>query len=151
MQALYFAYGSNLCASRLCGRVPSAACVGRARLPGRRLVTDKLGRDGSGKANLREDGAATVWGVLYEIHSTHWAELDACESGYSRVSLEVVTEAGGRLLAQTYVSEMLTADPVPYAWYKRLVIEGARAHGLPANYVAMLEAWPEKPDPAGLS
>jgi gamma-glutamylcyclotransferase (GGCT)/AIG2-like uncharacterized protein YtfP len=151
MQALYFAYGSNLCVGRLRERVPSAACVGRARLPGRRLVTDKLGRDGSGKANLREDASATVWGVLYRIQSAHWAELDACEGGYSRVSLEVVTEAGARLLAQTYVSETLTADPVPYAWYKRLVIEGARAHGLPADYVATLEAWPEKPDPAGLT
>jgi gamma-glutamylcyclotransferase (GGCT)/AIG2-like uncharacterized protein YtfP len=148
MQALYFAYGSNLCASRLRGRVPSAVVVGRARLPGRRLVTDKLGRDGSGKANLREDPSATVWGVIYEIHSAHWAELDACERGYSRVSLEVVTEAGAPLLAQTYVSETLTADPVPYAWYKRLVIEGAREHGLPTDYIAMLEAWPEKPDPA---
>ena len=47
------------------------------------------------------------------------------------------------------LSETLTADPVPYAWYKRLVIEGAREHGLPADYVAMLEAWPERPDPAG--
>ena len=56
MQALYFAYGSNLCASRLRRRVPSAACVGRAR-----------------------------------------------------------------------------------------------EHGLPADCVAMLEAWPEKPDPAGLT
>jgi len=151
MQALYFAYGSNLCASRLRGRVPSAVAAGRARLPGRRLTTDKLGRDGSGKANLREDAAATVWGVIYEIHSTHWAELDACERGYSRVSLEVVTETGERLLAQTYASETLTADPVPYAWYKRLIIEGAREHGLPADYVAMLEAWPAKPDPAGLT
>jgi hypothetical protein len=100
MQTLYFAYGSNLCASRLRGRVPSAVAVGRARLPGRRLVTDKLGRDGSGKANLREDAAATVWGVIYEIHSAHWAELDACERGYSRVSLGVVAEAGACLLAQ---------------------------------------------------
>ena len=151
MQALYFAYGSNLCASRLCGRVPSAVSVGCARLPGRRLVTDKLGRDGSGKANLREDAAATVWGVLYEIDGVHWPALDACEPGYARVALEVVTEAGARLLAQTYVSETLTPDPVPFAWYKRLMIEGAREHGLPADYVAVLEAWPEKPDPAGLS
>ncbi len=51
MQALYFAYGSNLRASHLRGRVPTAACVGRARLPGRRLTTGKLGRDGSGKAD----------------------------------------------------------------------------------------------------
>ena len=106
-------------------------------------------RRASAKANLREDAAATVWGAIYAIDSAHWAELDACELGYSRVSLEVVTEAGARLLAQTYVSETLTADPVPYAWYKRLVIEGAREHGLPADYVTMLEEWPEKPDPAG--
>jgi hypothetical protein len=35
MQALSFAYGSNLCVGRLRGRVPSAVAVGRARLPGR--------------------------------------------------------------------------------------------------------------------
>jgi gamma-glutamylcyclotransferase (GGCT)/AIG2-like uncharacterized protein YtfP len=151
MQALHFAYGSNLCSSRLRERVSSAVGVGRARLPGRRLVTDKLGRDGSGKANLREDSAETVWGALYEIDAAHWAELDACELGYSRISLEVVTEAGARLVAQTYVSETFTADPVPFAWYKRLVVEGAREHGLPADYVARLEAWPERPDPSGFS
>jgi hypothetical protein len=146
MQALYFAYGSNLCARRSRRRVPSAACVGRAR----RIVTDKLGSNGSGKANLREDAAATVWGVLYALDGAHGERLDACERGCPRVPLEVVTQAGTQVLAQTYVSEMLTADPVPHAWYKRLVIEGAREQGLPADYVARLEARPERPDPAGL-
>jgi gamma-glutamylcyclotransferase len=28
----------------------------------------------------------------------------------------------------------------PYSWYKALVLAGARQHGLPVDYVAMLEA-----------
>ena len=37
------------------------------------------------------------------------------------------------------------------SFWERLGLEGAREHGLSADYVAMLEAWPEKPDPAGLA
>ena len=28
----------------------------------------------------------------------------------------------------------------PYSWYKRFLVEGARSHGLPADYITMLEA-----------
>src|SRR5262245_37446810 len=41
MQALYFAYGSNLASRRLLRRVPGARARGRARLAGFRLVADK--------------------------------------------------------------------------------------------------------------
>ena len=73
MQSLYFAYGSNLPSARMRRRVPSAAAQGPAELQGRRLTTDKRGRDGSGKANLREDPAATVWGVLWTGCIRYWA------------------------------------------------------------------------------
>ncbi len=88
---LYFAYGSNLVAERLRGRVESARALEIARLPGRRLALDKLGRDGSGKANLVAHPGALVWGVLYEIEPLHWADLDAWEWGYERVEVEVMT------------------------------------------------------------
>jgi gamma-glutamylcyclotransferase (GGCT)/AIG2-like uncharacterized protein YtfP len=151
MQTLYFAYGSNLCSGRMRTRVAGAVTRGRARLPGRRLTTDKLGRDGSGKANLRADASAAVWGVLYAIDSAYWPALDACERGYARVGVAVELDDGETLRAETYVSEAFTDDPVPRASYKRLIVEGAREHGLPADYIATLEALPEKPDPEPLT
>jgi hypothetical protein len=35
----------------------------------------------------------------------------------------------------------------PYSWYKRFVVEGARQHGLPADYIAGIEALPAAEDP----
>ena len=51
MQALYFAYGSNLFSARMRERVPSAQARGPARLAGHRLTVDKPGRDGTAKAS----------------------------------------------------------------------------------------------------
>jgi hypothetical protein len=148
VQALYFSYGSNLALARMQERVPSAVALSRARLPGHRLTTDKRGRDGSGKANLRPDPAAAVWGVVYRFLAAHWPALDACEPGYRRVAVEVLLESGEGLGVQTYVSSLRAPDPVPLAWYKRLIVDGAREHRLPAAYLAMLEALPVRPDPA---
>ena len=35
-----------------------------------------------------------------------------------------------------------------FAWYKRLMLAGAREHGLPREWLALLEALPERHDPA---
>ncbi len=147
MQSLYFAYGSNLSTPRLLGRVASAVVVAPARLFGRRLTTDKRGRDGSGKANLADDPQGHVWGVVYAIRAEQWAALDACESGYARLRVEVHT-ARDCLEAWTYASDRFADEPVPFSWYKRLIVDGAREHGLPAAWLRLLEALPEKPDPA---
>ncbi|MDJ0848111.1 MAG: gamma-glutamylcyclotransferase family protein [Myxococcota bacterium] len=144
MQSLYFAYGSNLSTPRLRGRVESAVVVGPAVLRGRRLTTDKRGRDGSGKANLVPDRVGEVWGVVYAIRDEHWPALDACEAGYERLRVGVHTERE-RVLAWTYVSQKLAEDPVPFSWYKRLIVEGAREHGLPGPWLRFLESLPEKP------
>ncbi len=45
----------------------------------------------------------------------------------------------------------LTDEPVAFDWYKRLIVEGAREHGLPGDWVATLERLPEKPDPRRLT
>jgi gamma-glutamylcyclotransferase (GGCT)/AIG2-like uncharacterized protein YtfP len=141
VRAHYFAYGSNLALECMRERVPAADVIGRARLVGMRLTLDKLGRDGSGKANLVEDALAHVWGVVYGIDTLHWSRLDASEPGYRRIIVWVETE-GGSLEAETYCSTLRTDDPVALAWYKRLIVEGARAQGLPAAYRALLEALP---------
>ena len=148
----YFAYGSNLLASRMQGRVPTARCAGRAWLPEHRLVFDKHGRDGSAKANLRREPGARVWGVIWEIAAADWERLDRFESGYARVVVELRGEgAGAPIRAQTYQSEQRIADERPLAPYLRLIVEGARAQGLPAAWVQALEGVPARApgDPGG--
>jgi gamma-glutamylcyclotransferase len=130
---LYFAYGSNLSFERMRSRIESAQFVTRARLAGFRLALEKSGRDGSGKANVQRDEGAHVWGVVYRIDVVHWPQLDSFERGYARV--------------ETYVARDLTDDPVAYDWYKRLLVDGAREHGLPEDYVEALERLPHRPDP----
>lgn len=143
MTARYFAYGSNLKLARMRARVPSASPEGAARLAGYRLVCDKRGSDGTGKANLRADPEGEVWGALYRFDTSDWPRLDAHEPGYERLEV-AVSCATVSLAAETYCSLLITPDPVPTAWYKRLVVEGAREHALPEAWIRALEAWPER-------
>jgi gamma-glutamylcyclotransferase (GGCT)/AIG2-like uncharacterized protein YtfP len=147
----YFAYGSNLKSDRMRSRIESARFVTRARLAGFRLALDKSGRDGSGKANVQRDPCAHVWGVVYVIDHAHWPQLDAFEPGYARIDVRVETEAGEALGVQTYVARDLTDGAVAFDWYKRLLVEGAREHGLPEDYVEALEQLPHRPDPRRLT
>ena len=141
MTALYFAYGSNLKLARMRERVPSTRVVAPAWLEEFRLALDKRGGDGSGKANLVRKAGSRVWGVVYAFESGAWEALDAHERGYERIAVAVAAE-GRRLEAQTYVALLPTGDPVAFDWYKRLILEGAREHGLPAEWLAVLEALP---------
>jgi len=145
---LYFAYGSNLSAWRLRERVGAARALAPVRLARHRLVFNKRGDDGSAKANLVADAAAEAWGVLYALPAGAWPTLDRHEGGYARVAVEVEEAGGRRWRAQTYISELLCEDRPPWAWYRRLVAEGAREHGLPPGHVAALADHPARPDPA---
>lgn len=150
----YFAYGSNLGTARMRERVPAARLLGAARLTGYRLAFDKPGGDGSGKANVHPaafdrngDGHGddpAVWGVVYALDAADWALLDRFEPGYERVRVCVESATGEWLRASTYIADRLTHDPVPLEWYKKLVVDGAREHALPAAWVAFLESTPSR-------
>ncbi|MCP5055971.1 MAG: gamma-glutamylcyclotransferase [bacterium] len=152
LKTLYFAYGSNLSAARLQARVLTAEPAGTARLEGHRLVCDKPGRDGSAKANLVTDPAGHVWGALYLLEARHLATLDRFEGGYERLVVSVESHVDGRAAgfrdALTYRSDLRTADPIPFDWYRQLILDGARDHGLPAAWLARLEALPCRLDPS---
>ena len=45
-----------------------------------------------------------------------------------------------------YVAIDTSPDLTPYHWYKAFVVEGAREHALPADYIAALEAVASMPD-----
>ncbi|MFP8881441.1 MAG: gamma-glutamylcyclotransferase family protein [Myxococcota bacterium] len=147
MRALYFAYGSNLKATRMRERVPSASPVSTALLHGWRLTLDKRATDGSGKANLSRKAGASLWGFVYRIEPAEWTDLDRFEPGYTRTDVEVLAADGRRLSAQTYIASVAVAELVAFDWYKALIVEGAREHGLPADYVTTLEALAARPDP----
>lgn len=150
MSALYFAYGSNLSSTRMRERVASARVVGPGRIADYRLALDKRGSDGSGKANLVAEPGAGVWGVVYAIDAQDWTHLDAHEPGYDRIGVEVRTPLR-HLSAWTYRARIRTDDPVAFDWYKRLIVEGAREHGLPPEWLEALVALPERPDPRKLA
>lgn len=141
---IYYAYGSNMSSARLQARVPGARSLGRARLEKWRLRCTKPGADGSGKANLIEDPKAVTWGVLYAFESHDWTRLDAFEPGYERTEHTVLDASGTTLRAQLYLFRKTTQELPMAAWYREQLLAGAREHGLPADYVALLEALPTR-------
>jgi gamma-glutamylcyclotransferase len=141
--SLYFAYGSNLCVARLRELAPSAVARGAARAPGFALRIDKRGMDGTAKANLHAVSGSAVWGVVYALEAADWPRLDARERDYARIEIEIF-QGDERVLAQTYRSDHLTSDAIAAAWYKRLIVDGARDHALPADWCAWLEGLPAR-------
>jgi len=145
---LYFAYGSNLHPLRLSLRVPSAQAVGVGTLEGRRLAFHKTSRlDASGKCDVPPAAPGQrVFGALYAIAVEQWPVLVAIEGvgkGYDEVRLRVES-AAGVVTPVLFVADAKTIDPAlaPYDWYKALVVEGAKYHRFPAEYVEAIEAVP---------
>jgi gamma-glutamylcyclotransferase len=149
----YFAYGSNMSLARLAARVPSAELIGVATLGGHVLRFHKPGsRDGTGKCDAFATGhpADAVAGALYSILASELPQLDAVEGagvGYERRQVPVRTADGTIVAAETYVATSTAAGLRPLDWYKEHVLRGARSLGLPAAYVAAIEAVDADPDP----
>jgi hypothetical protein len=116
-------------------------------LEGKKLAFNKRSVDSSGKANLVDSPGDITWGVLYEIDHQSLDVLDEIETGYERVSVQVHKVENAAVTVVTYISDRLTNDPVPFEWYKELVLSGAREHDLPSEYLAYLEQFPCRPDP----
>ena len=143
MSHIVFAYGSNMCSGRFCDYGVHPEGVGWvALLTGYRLLFNKPSTDGSGKANLEQCEGSQVWGVLYSIPDAELAVLDEGEVGYHRVRLPVATPEGPQHEAWVYLASRLSNDAGlhPYTWYKRFLVEGAREHALPPDYIAALES-----------
>jgi len=151
---LYFAYGSNMCAGRLRERVPSALVLCKAKLSQHTFHLHKRSTDGSGKGNALEtlNPADVVWGVVFEIDPAEKPRLDVAEGlghGYQEKNATVADEDGREHLVVLYVAEpgAINDNLQPYSWYKRFVVEGARQHGLPVDYIARIESTPASDDP----
>jgi gamma-glutamylcyclotransferase len=146
LSTLYFAYGSNLKAERMRERVPAARDHGRARLAGRHVRFDKPSKDGSGKANLAWAPGDAVWGFVYEIGDDDWISLDGFEPRYRRIAVEVdLVDLEATASVHTYSFDGAQQGLTPFDWYLALLVDGARAHGLPGDYVERIAAHPTRP------
>ena len=137
------AFGSNMCSGRFHDYGVSPEGPGRAAvLPGHRLQFNKKStEDKSGKANVAPHEGSEVWGVLYSISDNDLNTLDEGEGGYRRVRMQVRLTDNANADAWVYVAKKPSNDAGlrPYTWYKRFLVEGAREHSLPAEYIVTLE------------
>jgi hypothetical protein len=137
-----FAYGSNMCTERLCARVASAAPLAIGYVTHRRLEFHKRGSDGSAKADAVYTGSKSdcVWGVVFSLRRDEKSVLDECKIGYREEEVAVIGK-NGVLRASVYVArtEMIDASLVPFCWYHRFVVHGAKQHRLPIDYVEYLQ------------
>ena len=143
----YAAYGSNLHPARLARRIRSARQIGTGFVPGWSLKCHKRSKDGSAKFNIVAGGAG-VYVAVFEMHAGDKGVLDDIEGvgvGYLTASLSVpgFGDCATYLADESYVDESLR----PYAWYKKLVQLGARAHRFPRHYLQMIDAIPARRDP----
>jgi gamma-glutamylcyclotransferase len=143
---LYFAYGSNMLTQRLQNRCPSAKPWATAQVSERAVKFFKRSDDGSGKATLIEERGSHVVGVVFDLDDRELPVLDKFEGagkGYHRVDdlIILIPELQQPVIAVTYVADLTHVDEKlqPYDWYLRLVLAGARQHGLPHQYVEELK------------
>jgi len=133
---LYFAYGSNMSSRRLSARVSSAKVIGPARLDGYIWCCNKLGQDGTAKANLMLQDDFAVHGVLFSVKTKQCRQLDRIEAGYRRIGVEVEHQ-GMVKKAFAYQSDLITRH-APTLEYVSFIIDGLIEHQLPTEYVAEL-------------
>ncbi len=84
-------------------------------------------------------------GILYHISHEDAEHLDRTEGAphgvYQRIPVEVTAGAAERVAAFTYQSSRGRPGRKPSARYLGLLLDGARRHGLPSEYVAWLEGF----------
>lgn len=114
-----------------------------------RLLFNKESHDGSGKANAKPHPGRQVRGVLYAIPDADLKALDDGEKGYDRTELHVSMSDGVITEAWVYlaINPNNSSAVLPYTWYKRFLVEGAREHTLLPEYIAELERIEATQDP----
>ena len=99
----------------------------------------------NGKANISENNDSMVWGVLLDLTESEVEKMDdteGTESGhYFRKSVEVITDSG-IVKAITYVAhdDKLISNTTPLEWYLNHVLDGAKYHNLPDDYIESIQA-----------
>jgi gamma-glutamylcyclotransferase len=146
-QIWYFAYGANMHDSAFRdrrGMRPDEWRAGRIRGYRLRFNLDGRPKGKSAPANIVGDPGLEVWGVLYRITRRDLVRLNASEGipgrRYRPIELAAEDAAGNRLQAVAYIADGNDEDGNPSLRYLTLLREGAREHGLPAHWIALLDS-----------
>jgi gamma-glutamylcyclotransferase len=143
----YFAYGANMhdATFRVRRGIRPLECR-CGRITGYRLRFNLEGRP-KGKAapaNLCRNPRTEVWGVLYRITRRELMHLDSTEGvpgrGYRHIIVEAEDTERRHVQAVTYIADGKKVDGKPSLRYITLLRDGARAHGLPEDYIRFLQS-----------
>jgi len=143
----YFGYGSNLNHTIFVERRGMRpADVRRGRLDHYALRFNlPVGPGERGVANIEPEVGAYTWGVAYLLRFEECERLDRSEGVpagyYERIPIEIVTDGDQRLPGFTYRSARSIDGRKPSARYMGLILDGARAHALPVEWIALLEGF----------
>jgi cation transport regulator ChaC len=142
----YFGYGSNMASAVFRGRRRMNPLASRpGLLEGFRLCFGlPVGPGERGVANLVAEPGARTWGVAHLLTPDDCDRLDRSEGvprAYQRIAVEITVAGGEVLRAFAYRSSFHRDGRKPSARYLGLLIEGAREHGLPAEYVRLLQGF----------
>ncbi|RXJ96673.1 gamma-glutamylcyclotransferase [Arcobacter sp. AHV-9/2010] len=146
----YFAYGSNMSSKRLNARI-KAIKFANGKLLKHKLKFHKASKDGSGKCNAfeTEDLNDFVLGVVYEIDKNNLNNLDIFEGkghGYDRKEVEITLENMTKINAIIYYATKTDDSLLPYDWYLKHVLFGAKENELEENYINFIQEISSKED-----
>jgi gamma-glutamylcyclotransferase len=140
----YFAYASNMSRSQMRARIGEVAEERLARLDNYELIFNKKSRGGTATANIRQASGKVVEGVVYRIAESALRTLDRFEGApvhYRRIEVTVVDPAGNKLNSQVFIATKVEKGrlrPAPH--YLQTILEGAREHSLPPEYIESINA-----------
>ncbi len=139
-QFYYFAYASNLKVSLLAQRTGDTLHnYLQGRLPDYGFRFNRRNTDGSARANIIESESEDVFGAVYQIDQKYRDLLLNSEPGYSIINVSVETEQGN-IEAFTFISGEDQEDIYPAKEYLDSILEGAREHSLPEEYVDFIRS-----------
>jgi gamma-glutamylcyclotransferase (GGCT)/AIG2-like uncharacterized protein YtfP len=142
MNEWYFAYGSNLCINQVVARTGSGHQGDEppriARLADYHLVFN-TGDDLGVYANIMPGGDGVI-GVVYRLTNEALDQMDIHEEGYRRERVLVSLQNGEVIEAITYMANPTTLvdGRKPSLEYLQTIVQGARRHGLPEEYIRIL-------------
>jgi gamma-glutamylcyclotransferase (GGCT)/AIG2-like uncharacterized protein YtfP len=141
---LYFTYGSFMDINNLRKHASSALFVCKAMIPNWEVQFNYYSRNyGGGCTGIEPALNKLVRGAVYEIPPDEMEHLDTVEGvpngTYYRHLIMVVSEAGELMLAHVYRTTNPRGPFKPTRRYLRYMVDGAKALGLPPEYVAQFE------------
>lgn len=140
----YFAYGSNMSRARLEDRLLKVDDLGMAVLTGYKIAFNKLSSlDGSGKTNIVSAENENVVGVVFDLTEEQFELLDQSERGYTKAAVNVALNEEVVSVHTYFANEnRIDNNLQPTQAYRKYLIDGAKEHNFPSEYVEMLESVP---------